>query len=229
MTVDAAPARAQLIRIETDRRLGHEWDEWDGKPLPGHGDFSAPPGLFFRFAALTIAALTAAAAALLFLLAPRLADLWAGLPRALWLALGAATGLGWLWFAALLVQGGAGRRVDDRGPLRGAGVRRHPGAAGAAGDPGAAATRGRGRGVRARHDHGAAGRGGQAPRARPDDASPQWPLPGRHARPGLDGAMGEELGRVVATVTAPTAACRTSVSTSRSAAAPPCSRRARVA
>src|SRR5437773_1001479 len=33
--------RAQLIHIETDRRLGHEWDEWDGKPLPGNGDFSA--------------------------------------------------------------------------------------------------------------------------------------------------------------------------------------------
>src|SRR5438445_7972292 len=103
MTVEAAPARAQLIRIETDRRLGHEWDEWDGQPLPGGGDFSAPPGLFFRFAAVTIAALTAAAAALLFLLAPRLADVWAGIPRELWLALGAATGLGWLWFGVLLV------------------------------------------------------------------------------------------------------------------------------
>src|SRR5438105_1142229 len=55
MTVEAAPARAQLIRIETDRRLGHEWDEWDGQPLPGDGDFSAPPGLFFQFAAVTIA------------------------------------------------------------------------------------------------------------------------------------------------------------------------------
>src|SRR5436853_219905 len=52
MTADAP--RAQLIHIETDRRLGHEWDEWDGRPLPGNGDFSAPPGLFFRFAALTI-------------------------------------------------------------------------------------------------------------------------------------------------------------------------------
>src|SRR5437899_5189019 len=52
MTADAP--RAQLIHIETDRRLGHEWDEWDGRPLPGSGDFSAPPGLFFRFAALTI-------------------------------------------------------------------------------------------------------------------------------------------------------------------------------
>ena len=27
-------ARAQLIHIDVDRRLGHEWDEWDGKPLP---------------------------------------------------------------------------------------------------------------------------------------------------------------------------------------------------
>src|SRR2546430_13489363 len=115
MTVDAASARAQLIRIETDRRLGHEWDEWDGKPLPGGGDFSAQPGLFFRFAALTIAALTAAAAALLFLLAPRLADLWAGLPRGLWLALGAATGLGWLWVGGLLPSFyGRGRRPPRR-------------------------------------------------------------------------------------------------------------------
>src|SRR5438067_1084024 len=105
MTVEAAPARAQLIRIETDRRLGHEWDEWDGQPLPGDGDFSAPLGLFFRFAAVTIAALTAAAAALLFLLAPRLADVWAAIPRVLWLAPGAATGLGGLWSGKLPVLG----------------------------------------------------------------------------------------------------------------------------
>src|SRR5258708_24015940 len=52
MTADAP--RAQLIHIETDRRLGHEWDEWDGRPLPGNGGFSAPAGLFFWFAALTI-------------------------------------------------------------------------------------------------------------------------------------------------------------------------------
>src|SRR6266542_336251 len=57
--------RAQLIRIDTDRRLGHEWDEWDGNALPGHGDFTAPPGLFFGFAALTLAAALGAAAVLL--------------------------------------------------------------------------------------------------------------------------------------------------------------------
>src|SRR5437867_1950957 len=53
MTSDSP--RAQLIHIETDRRLGHEWDEWDGKPLPGNGDFSAPPGVFLRYAGLTLA------------------------------------------------------------------------------------------------------------------------------------------------------------------------------
>src|SRR6266581_3321229 len=82
MAIDAP--RAQLIHIETDRRLGHEWDEWDGGPLPNRGDFSAPPGLFFRFAALTLVVLCGAAAGVLFLLSPRLAALAPALPRAGW-------------------------------------------------------------------------------------------------------------------------------------------------
>src|SRR5947207_15137391 len=73
-------ARAQLIHIETDRRLGHEWDEWDGKPLPGNGDFSAPPGLFFRFAALALVVAQGGVASLLFLLAPRLQTVAPALP-----------------------------------------------------------------------------------------------------------------------------------------------------
>jgi hypothetical protein len=40
----------QLIRIETDRRLGHEWDEWDGPAAPQHRGFLTA-GLFFRYAA----------------------------------------------------------------------------------------------------------------------------------------------------------------------------------
>src|SRR5256885_767723 len=102
MTADAP--RAQLIHIETDRRLGHEWDEWDGRPLPGNGDFSAPPGLFFRFAALTIGIGMAVGAALIFLLGPRLGTLWAMLPRTLWLALGAASAATWVWFGTLLLS-----------------------------------------------------------------------------------------------------------------------------
>src|SRR5438045_3729045 len=87
--------RAQLIHIETDRRLGHEWDEWDGKPLPGNGDFFAPPGLFFRLAALTLAVGLGAIAALIFLLAPRLAAVLPALPALLWGALAVAAGADW--------------------------------------------------------------------------------------------------------------------------------------
>src|SRR5258707_3222073 len=92
-----APPRAQLIHIEVDRRLGHEWDEWNGRPLPGGGDFSAAPGLFFRFAALTLAALAAGAAFLLYLVAPRLVTLSPPLARGLSLLLAAPPGLGTLY------------------------------------------------------------------------------------------------------------------------------------
>ena len=119
MTADTS--RAQLIRIETDRRLGHEWDEWDGKPLPGNGDFSAPPGLFFRFAGLTVALLTAGGATAIFLLAPRLGGLLPGLPRLLWLTLAAGTALAALWLGVLLLSFYGGtlllpERWLERGP-----------------------------------------------------------------------------------------------------------------
>src|SRR2546426_4171693 len=101
MPVDAP--RAQLIHIETDRRLGHEWDEWDGKPLARNGDFSAPPGLFFQFGALTLIVGLGATALLLFLLAPRLEALLPALPALLWGALAVVAG-GWaLWVALLLL------------------------------------------------------------------------------------------------------------------------------
>src|SRR5437667_9819760 len=96
--------RAQLIHIETDRRLGHEWDEWDGKPLPGNGDFSAPPGLFFRLAALSLVAGLGAIGALIFLLAPRLAAVLPALPALLWGGLAVAAGALALWFALVLLS-----------------------------------------------------------------------------------------------------------------------------
>src|SRR3989475_12934759 len=98
MAIDAP--RAQLIHIETDRRLGHEWDEWDGGPLPNGGDFSAPPGLFFRYAALTLVVLCAAAAGVLFLLSPRLAAVAPALPRAVGWVVAGAFSLASLWLAA---------------------------------------------------------------------------------------------------------------------------------
>src|SRR5947207_15101771 len=79
MTADAP--RAQLIHIETDRRLGHEWDEWDGRPLPRNGDFSAPPGLLLRSAALPTGIRMAVGPAHTSPLGPRPGTLWALVPR----------------------------------------------------------------------------------------------------------------------------------------------------
>jgi len=105
MPVVQPPAkRAQLIRIETDRRLGHEWDEWDGQPLPHAGDFSAPPRLFFGFATLTLAATGALFSALLYLLAPRFAQVHRLAPVVLWTGLGVAAGATAVWFILLIVS-----------------------------------------------------------------------------------------------------------------------------
>ena len=116
-----AQSRAQLIHIEVDRRLGHEWDEWNGRPLPSGGDFSAPPGLFFRSAALTLAVVAGAAALVLYIVAPRLAALTPALPTVLWLALAAVTGLAWLWFVLAVLSFYSGttllpERLLERGP-----------------------------------------------------------------------------------------------------------------
>jgi len=113
--------RAQLIHIEVDRRLGHEWDEWDGRPLPRAGDFSAAPGLFFRFAALTVVAAAGAVALLLYLIGPRLGGLWNPLPRILWITLATLTGLLALYLSVLAASLYGGKnllpeRLMERGP-----------------------------------------------------------------------------------------------------------------
>jgi hypothetical protein len=114
--------RPNLIRIEVDRRLGHEWDEWDGQPLPGGGNFDAPPGRFFAYAALTLAVVAMALYLAAFLLNPRLATLWPQLPRVVVLAVSALTVLAWVWFALLVASyyGSAlllPERLAERGPF----------------------------------------------------------------------------------------------------------------
>ena len=114
-------AKAHLIHIEVDRRLGHEWDEWNGRPLPNSGDFSAAPGLFFRFSALTIAATLAGLALLLYLVGPRLADLWSPASRVLWIALAVLSAGQWLYWFLLVASYYAGKnllpeRLLERGP-----------------------------------------------------------------------------------------------------------------
>ncbi|HZH41708.1 MAG TPA: DUF116 domain-containing protein [Gemmatimonadales bacterium] len=116
------PPRAQLIHIETDRRLGHEWDEWNGLPLPSGGDFSAPANTFFWFAGVTIAAVGLLGWGVLFLLAPRVAELWAPLGTLLELIWGGLVGVTWLWFGVLLASYAGGKnllpeRALERGPF----------------------------------------------------------------------------------------------------------------
>ena len=104
MITAARSKKAELIHIEVDRRLGHEWDEWNGKPLPNQGNFAAPPRSFFLFAAATLAVIMGAGFGVWFLLAPRTAALWAALPGIVLLALAAFSAIAWTWFALLAVS-----------------------------------------------------------------------------------------------------------------------------
>ena len=90
-----------LVKIETDRRLGHEWDEWNGQPLPNGGDFRTTPGRFFLFTALGLTGIAIVGVVAIYLLSPRLAQLASWLPRALYAA-DAGLGLMALMWLALI-------------------------------------------------------------------------------------------------------------------------------
>jgi len=114
--------RAQLIHIDVDRRLGHEWDEWDGRPLPNQGNYDSPPALFFAWSAITLAVALGVAAFGLFLLAPRLAGLQSSAPVLLWSALLVIGSALWVWWAVLFLAHEMGRpllpeRLAERGPF----------------------------------------------------------------------------------------------------------------
>jgi hypothetical protein len=112
MTHPTAPRdTAQLIRIETDRRLGHEWEEWDGSPLPNAGDFRVPATRYFIFTALALLAIPLVTAVLVFLLAPRLAQIAAWLPNALYLTLALFCALSLVWLAIIAVSFTASRAL----------------------------------------------------------------------------------------------------------------------
>lgn len=100
-----------LVKIETDRRLGHEWDEWDGTPLPNGGDFRSGPTRYFAFTAVGILVAAAVMATLVFLLAPRLALLARGLPRSLYVAIGALVLLAAAWLALVALSYVLGRSL----------------------------------------------------------------------------------------------------------------------
>jgi hypothetical protein len=117
----ADTSRAQLIHIDVDRRLGHEWDEWDGKPLPNRGNYDASPTLFFLWSAVALVAGLLLVALALYLFGPRLGQLHRSLPTVLWWGLAVLAGILWLWWGVLLLSFVTRRaflpeRLAERGP-----------------------------------------------------------------------------------------------------------------
>ncbi|HEX5387154.1 MAG TPA: DUF116 domain-containing protein [Gemmatimonadales bacterium] len=103
--------RAQLIHIDVDRRLGHEWDEWDGAPLPNRGNYDSAPVLFFAWSAAALAVAGLLSAFALYLLGPRLALVHRLIPRVLWAAWAAAGALLILWWALLAIAFARGKAI----------------------------------------------------------------------------------------------------------------------
>jgi hypothetical protein len=90
--------RAELIHIDVDRRLGHEWDEWDGTPLPDRGNFDTAPSRFFTWSLLALVTAASLASVTLYLLSPRLGEVVPALPPLLWWGVAAAGGVAVCWW-----------------------------------------------------------------------------------------------------------------------------------
>src|SRR3954469_24662208 len=122
VTTGVRAKKAELIHIDVDRRLGHEWDEWNGKPLPNQGNYAAPPSRFWTFAVATLAAANVILLALWFILAPRLGSVWSALPDALLLGIIGAAVLSWAWLVLLFASAHGPvlllpERLAERGPF----------------------------------------------------------------------------------------------------------------
>lgn len=90
--------RAELIHIDVDRRLGHEWDKWNGEPLPNGGNYDAPPALFFAWAITSLIVALGFVSLGLFLLDPRIGDLHPRLPLLLWSGFGILIVIVFAWW-----------------------------------------------------------------------------------------------------------------------------------
>lgn len=95
------PAEPQILQLRPDRRLGHEWDDWDGNPVPNGGIYHESPGLFFRLVGAWFGSRLLVAALVLWLVTPRFHALWAPLPMLLWSGLGIVTALTVCWLGVL--------------------------------------------------------------------------------------------------------------------------------
>jgi uncharacterized protein len=118
----AESPRAHLIHIDVDRRLGHEWDEWDGRPLPNQGNYDSSPSLFFAWSAISLAIGLGVVALALYLLTPRLRTVHASLPSLLWSAWLLGGSLLAVWWGVLLLSHEIRRpllpeQLAERGPF----------------------------------------------------------------------------------------------------------------
>jgi uncharacterized protein len=116
------PREPQLLQLRSDRRLGHEWDDWDGQPIPDNGVYREPPRLFLLLLAAWLGAVLAGVGAVAWIASPRLGELWAPLPALLGGALAAAALLAALWLIALglavrLARNPIPPRLAERGLL----------------------------------------------------------------------------------------------------------------
>ena len=122
MAMDTTRGGGHLIKIETDRRLGHEWDEWDGTPLDDGGDFSSPVRLYFGSTAAGFVLVGGMLAGGVWLLGPRLGALFGRLPGVLYYSIGGGLVLGLVWLVLIAISVYSGRavlpeRLAERGLL----------------------------------------------------------------------------------------------------------------
>jgi len=111
-----------LLQLRTDRRLGHEWDDWDGSALPDGGIFHEREEVFLRLTAILAVLGALLGTGIVWLVAPRLESLWEPLPAALriTLAVGAISALAWVAAITLVLRTGVNRipeRLAERGVL----------------------------------------------------------------------------------------------------------------
>lgn len=96
--------RPELIKLETDRRLGHEWDEWDGTPLPDRGNFDSPASWFFGWSALATGVALALLFGLVWLAQPHLMSIHPALYGMVRTATAIIAVVVWVWWLLLFLS-----------------------------------------------------------------------------------------------------------------------------
>ncbi len=114
--------KAQLIHLETDRRLGHEWDEWDGTPLPNQGNFDSSPVWFFVWSAVAAVFALGVLRVVIFLLEPHLTAVEPGATSVLTVGFAIIAGTIGVWWVLLSLSFALGlpllpERLAERGPF----------------------------------------------------------------------------------------------------------------